>query len=68
MELLPSEKYILTIEEAAEYSGIGHNKIRDIIKDNPDLDFIIKRGGKQKQILIHRKKFENWVMQLRFIW
>lgn len=65
MELKPHEKYMLSIKEAAEYSGIGSDRLREIFKDNPDLDFIIRRGD--NQILIHRIKFEKWVMSLRFI-
>lgn len=65
MELLPHEKYLLTIDEAAEYSGIGSDRLRAIFDENPDFDFIIKRGKKQR--LIHRKKFEQWVMSLSFI-
>ena len=67
MELLPHEKYLLSIDEAAEYSGIGSDRLRQIIEENPDLDFIIWRGEKKKQKLIHRKKFESWVMTLSFI-
>lgn len=67
MELLPHEKYLLSIDEAAEYSGIGSDRLRQIIDENPDLDFIIWRGEKKKQKLIHRKKFESWVMTLSFI-
>ena len=65
MELLPHEKYLLTIDEAAEYSGIGSDRLRAIFDENPNFDFIIKRGKNQK--LIHRKKFEQWVMSLSFI-
>lgn len=67
MELLPYEKYLLSIDEAAEYSGIGQNRLRQIMDENPDLDFIIRHGEKKKQKLIHRKKFENWIMTLNFI-
>ena len=67
MELLPYEKYLLTIDEDAEYSGIGSERLRAIFRENPDLDFLIKRGEKKKQFLIHRKKFEDWVMQLKYI-
>ena len=67
MELLPHEKYLLSIDEAAEYSGIGSDRLRQIMDENPDLDFIIWRGEKKKQKLIHRKKFESWVMTLSCI-
>lgn len=67
MELLPHEKYLLTIDEAAEYSGIGENRLREIINEHDELDFIILRGEKKKQKLIHRKKFEDWVMTLHYI-
>ena len=31
--IIMSEKYLLTIDEAAEYFNIGKNKLRDMIKE-----------------------------------
>ena len=49
-------KQNLTLEEAAEYSNIGINKIRDISND-PRCKFVIFVGKKR---LIKRKEFEKY--------
>lgn len=64
LELKPNEKYCISIDEAAMYSGIGQGRLREIIAENPDLPFVIHKG---KQIIIHRKKFEDWVMEQKYI-
>lgn len=64
MALNVKEKYCISVDEAAAYSGIGENRLRDIIQDNPELPFII---WKDEQVVIHRKKFESWVMTLNHI-
>lgn len=52
------EKLNLSVEEAAAYSGIGQNKIRELM-ERPDCDFTLKVGtGKS---LIKRKKFETYL-------
>lgn len=63
-DLLPSQKYCITVDEAAAYFSIGQNKLRDIIKDNPDLDFVLH---KDTHILINRPLFENWIDKVRYI-
>lgn len=63
-ELKPSDKYVLTIKEAAEYSNIGERTIRDVIKNNPDCDFVLH---KQSHVLIKRKQFETWIDVIRAI-
>lgn len=40
------EKYTLSIEEAAAYFRGGENKLRRIIADNPDADFILWNGNR----------------------
>ena len=35
------EKYTLSIDEAAAYFRIGVNKLRKIIEENPDADFVL---------------------------
>ena len=52
-----SEKLTLTLEEAAAYSNIGINKLRDITND-ADCEFVLFVGNKR---LIKRKVFEKYI-------
>ena len=47
----------LTVEEAAEYSGIGQRKIRELAK-REDADFTLHCGRK---LLIKRKRFDDYI-------
>lgn len=40
------EKYILTIQEAAEYFHIGEKKLRKFVEERADADFIIMNGNR----------------------
>ena len=51
-----SDKFLLTITEAAEYFNVGQNKIRWIIKEYANNDLVLSVGNKQ---LIKRKHFET---------
>ena len=51
------EKTNLTLEEAAAYSGIGINKLREIT-NNDRCDFVLWVGTKR---LIKRKKFDEYL-------
>lgn len=51
------EKMNLTIEEAAEYSNIGINKINELAKDER-CPFVLYIGRKK---LIKRKEFEKYI-------
>ena len=51
------EKANLTIEEAAEYSNIGQNKIALLLK-NPRCPFVLYVGRKK---LVKRKEFERYI-------
>lgn len=53
------EKVTLTLEEAAEYSNIGINKIREL-SNNPRCVFVIYVGRKR---LIKRKEFEKFITE-----
>ena len=52
------EKLNITIEEAADYSGIGMHKIRELMKEK-DCDFVLKIGSKKN--LIKRVKFKKLI-------
>lgn len=51
------EKSNLTLEEAAVYSGIGINKIREI-SNAKDCDFVLWVGNKR---LIKRQRFDQFI-------
>ena len=58
------EKYTLSIEEAAAYFRIGENKLRKIISENQDADYILWNGNRPQ---IKRKKFEKLIDDLSTI-
>lgn len=51
------EKSTLTLEEAAEYSGIGIHKLRELT-DKKNCDFVLWNGHKR---LIKRRKFDEYI-------
>jgi len=51
------EKANLTIEEAAEYSNIGQNRISELLK-MPRCPFVLYVGKKK---LVKRKEFERFI-------
>ena len=52
------EKYMLTLREAAEYFHIGEKKLRQIMDENMDADFLLTSGNR---IMIKRKRFEEFL-------
>lgn len=52
------KKYTLTVQEAAEYFRIGDKKLRKLIDEHPDADFILWNGTRPQ---IKRKLFERYV-------
>lgn len=53
------EKSNLTLEEAAAYSGIGINKLRDLTSEQ-DCRFVLWVGSKR---LIKRRLFDKYIEQ-----
>lgn len=51
------QKSNLTIEEAALYSGIGQNKLRELTSDE-NCSFVLWIGTKR---LVKRKKFDDYI-------
>ncbi len=58
------QKYTLTVEEASLYFRIGQSKLRRMISENEDADFILWNGNRPQ---IKRKLFEEFVDQLNVI-
>ena len=52
------EKYTLTIREAAEYFHIGEKKMRQIVDENYNANFILMVGNRA---IIKRKLFEQYL-------
>ena len=52
------KKYSLSIQEAAEYYGIGEKCIRQIATENPKADFVLEIGS---HIRIKRALFEKYL-------
>ena len=44
------EKYMLTLREAAEYFHIGEKKMRQIVDDNLDANFLLESGNCSRNI------------------
>ena len=58
------EQYTLTVEEASKYFRIGENKLRRIISENKDADFIFWNGNR---VQIKRKLFEKYIDQCELV-
>ena len=52
-----ANKYGLTIDEAAEYFGVGTKRLRELAAD-PHCDFVLRIGTKR---LIKRVQFEKYL-------
>ncbi len=48
----------MTIEEGAQYFGIGEKKLRRIAEDNEDSEYILSNGNRR---LKKRKRFEEYL-------
>lgn len=57
-------KYTMTVEEAAAYFRIGENKLRKIINEDKDADYILWNGNRPQ---IKRRKFESYIDRLNLI-
>ena len=61
-------KYSLSIQEAAEYYGIGEKRIRQIISENRSAEFALEVGAhtRIKQELFERYLDNSSVVQKKF--
>ena len=58
------ERYTLSIEEAAAYLRIVENKLRKIVSENKDADYLLWNGNRPQ---IKRKKFEQLIDRLSVV-
>ena len=49
------------LNEMAKYLGIGHNRIRRLVKDNPDANYILLRGTR---VYLKREMFVETMLKL----
>ena len=59
------EKYTLTIEEAAKYFRIGEKKLRKLVEENSDANWLIMNGNR---VQIKRRQFEKVIDSLDVIY
>ena len=52
------EKYALTVNEASAYFHIGDKKLREMIEDDPNADYLLRVGCR---CMIKRKRFEQFL-------
>ena len=52
------ERYTLSVEEAAAYFRVGENKLRKLINNNNDAEFILWNGNRPQ---IKKRKFEEFI-------
>ena len=55
-----NQRLCISIEEAADYSMIGEQRLRRIIEDDVSLEWVLKVGNRTR---IKRPQFEKWVLQ-----
>ena len=58
------EKVALTIEEAASYFRIGEGKLRKLVSDNPNAEYLLWNGNR---VQIKRTRFEKFIDTLSAI-
>lgn len=58
MELPWWNKYTLSIQEAADYFGIGYKKLSAFVNEHEDADFILWNGTRPQ---IKRGLFEKYI-------
>ena len=51
-------KYMLTLREAVEYFHIGEKKMRQIVDENMDANFLLTS---RNRVMIKRKLFEEYL-------
>jgi len=58
------EQYTLSIEEASRYFRIGENKLRRLVEEHKNANWLIMNGNR---IQIKRKQFEKFIDEAEVI-
>ena len=58
------ERYSITIEEAAAYTHIGENRLREYIKQNKHAEYLIWTGS---TVRIKRPQFERFLEKVNYL-
>lgn len=64
MQIPVPQRYCITIEEAAAYFLIGENKLRKLIDENKEANYLLWSGRNAK---IKRAAFEKYIDTLNVI-
>ena len=64
LNLLPSQKLCLTVEEASAYYMLGENRLRKMIEEDKTLDWVLYVGS---WVRIKRPQFEKWIAEQNYI-
>lgn len=64
VEINLADQYLLTVGEASKYFRLGETKLRKLIAENKDADYLIWNGTRP---LIKRSKFEKLIDELKEI-
>ena len=64
MDTNTTQKYCLTIKEAAAYYGVGEHRLRKLVEEDPTLDWVLHIGTWVK---VKRPQFENWLSGQTFL-
>lgn len=51
-------KLLLTLEEAAAYTGLGINRFRDLSNNDPDFEAVIYQAGNRR--MFKRRQLEEY--------
>lgn len=63
-EMPLSEKYLLTIQEAAIYFHLGEKKLRQLIDEHTDANYFLMNGNRA---LIKRRLFEEFLDEVSVV-
>ena len=57
--LPPEQRVLVTINDMAKIIGIGHNSIREIVRENPKADFVY---WEKSRAYLKREKFIEYIL------
>lgn len=64
LEIPVYQRFSITVEEAAAYFMIGENRLRELIKNDRNSDYILWVGS---TVRIKREQFENFLAKTNFL-